>query len=227
MYSCTTQTETNPFLTEFQTEHGVPPFDKIKLEHYEPAFLKGIEEQNANINAIVNNSEAPTFENVIVALDNSSPILDRVSAIFYNMTEAETTDDLKELSIKLAPTLSEHSDNISLNQDLFKKVDAVYQQKDALGLTTEQQRLLEETYKGFVRSGANLSPEKQARLREVNKELSTLGIKFSDNVLNENNAFKLYIDKEENLAGLPDWFRQAPLKSKRRRTRRQMAVHIG
>ena len=209
MYSCTTQTETNPFLTEFQTEHGVPPFDKIKLEHYEPAFLKGIEEQNANINAIVNNSEAPTFENVIVALDNSSPILDRVSAIFYNMTEAETTDDLKELSIKLAPTLSEHSDNISLNQDLFKKVDAVYQQKDALGLTTEQQRLLEETYKGFVRSGANLSPEKQARLREVNKELSTLGIKFSDNVLNENNAFKLYIDKEENLAGLPDWFRQS------------------
>ena len=207
--SCTTQTETNPFLTEFQTEHGVPPFDKIKLEHYEPAFLKGIEEQNANIDAIVNNSEAPTFENVIVALDNSSPILDRVSAIFYNMTEAETTDDLKELSIKLAPTLSEHSDNISLNQDLFKKVDAVYQQKDALGLTTEQQRLLEETYKGFVRSGANLSPEKQARLREVNKELSTLGIKFSDNVLNENNAFKLYIDKEEDLAGLPDWFRQS------------------
>lgn len=209
MYSCATQTETNPFLTEFQTEHGVPPFDKIKLEHYEPAFLKGIEEQNANIDAIVNNSDAPTFENVIVALDNSSPTLDRVSAIFYNMTEAETTDDLKELSIKLAPTLSEHSDNISLNQDLFKKVDAVYQQKDALELTTEQQRLLEETYKGFVRSGANLSPEKQARLREVNKELSTLGIKFSDNVLNENNAFKLYIDKEEDLAGLPDWFRQS------------------
>lgn len=209
MYSCTTQTETNPFLTEFQTEHGVPPFDKIRLEHYEPAFLKGIEEQNANIDAIVDNSEAPTFENVIVALDNSSPTLDRVSAIFYNMTEAETTDDLKELSIKLAPTLSEHSDNISLNQDLFKKVDAVYQQKDALGLTTEQQRLLEETYKGFVRSGANLSPDKQARLREVNKELSTLGIKFSDNVLNENNAFKPYIDKEEDLAGLPDWFRQS------------------
>ncbi len=209
MYSCTTQTETNPFMTEFQTEHGVPPFDKIKLEHYEPAFLKGIEEQKANIVAIVNNSEAPTFENVIVALDNSSPILDRVSAIFYNMTEAETTDDLKELSIKLAPTLSEHSDNISLNQDLFKKVDAVYQQKDALGLTTEQQRLLEKTYKSFVRSGATLSPEKQARLREVNKELSTLGIKFSDNVLNENNAFKLYIDKEEDLAGLPDWFRQS------------------
>lgn len=209
MYSCATQTETNPFLTEFQTEHGVPPFDKIKLEHYEPAFLKGIEEQNANIDAIVNSSEAPTFENVIVAFDNSSPILDRVGAIFYNMTDAEKTDGLNELSIKLAPTLSEHSDNISLNQELFKKVSAVYQQKESLGLTTEQQRLLEETYKDFVRSGANLSPEKQARLREINKQLSTLGLQFSDNVLNENNAFKLYIDKEEDLAGLPDWFRQS------------------
>ena len=209
MYSCATQTETNPFLTEFQTEHGVPPFDKIKLEHYEPAFLKGIEEQNANIDAIVNNSEAPTFENVIVAFDNSSPILDRVSAIFYNMTDAEKTDGLNDLSIKLAPTLSEHSDNISLNQELFKKVSAVYQQKESLGLTTEQQRLLEETYKDFVRSGANLSPEKQARLREINKQLSTLGLKFSDNILNENNAFKLYIDKEEDLAGLPEWFCQS------------------
>lgn len=209
MYSCTTQTETNPFLSEFQTEHGVPPFDKIKLEHYEPAFLKGIEEQNANIDAIVNNSEAPTFENVIVALDNSAPILDRVSAIFYNMTDAEKTPGLNELSIKIAPTLSEHSDNISLNQGLFKKVNAVYQQKESLKLTTEQERLLEETYKDFVRSGANLSPEKQTRLREINKQLSTLGLTFSDNILNENNAFKLYIDKEEDLAGLPEWFRQS------------------
>ena len=209
MYSCTTQTETNPFLSEFQTEHGVPPFDKIKLEHYEPAFLKGIEEQNANIDAIVNNSEAPTFENVIVALDNSAPILDRVSAIFYNMTDAEKTPGLNELSIKIAPTLSEHSDNISLNQELFKKVNAVYQQKESLKLTTEQERLLEETYKDFVRSGANLSPEKQARLREINKQLSTLGLTFSDNILNENNAFKLYIDKEEDLAGLPEWFHQS------------------
>ena len=209
MYSCTTQTETNPFLSEFQTEHGVPPFDKIKLEHYEPAFLKGIEEQNANIDAIVNNSEAPTFENVIVALDNSAPILDRVSAIFYNMTDAEKTPGLNELSIKIAPTLSEHSDNISLNQELFKKVNAAYQQKESLKLTTEQERLLEETYKDFVRSGANLSPEKQARLREINKQLSTLGLTFSDNILNENNAFKLYIDKEEDLAGLPEWFRQS------------------
>ena len=209
MYSCTTKTDNNPFFTEFQTEYGVPAFDKIKLEHYEPAFLKGIEEQNQNIKTIIENPEAPTFENTIVALDNSSPILDRVSAIFFNMTDAETTDELTELSIKMAPVLSEHSDNISLNQELFAKVNNVYQQKNDLHLTTEQERLLDKTYKSFVRSGANLSAEKQARLREVNKELSTLGITFSNNILNENNAFQLFVDKEEDLAGLPEWFRQS------------------
>ena len=207
MYSCATKTDNNPFFTEFQTEYGVPAFDK--LEHYEPAFLKGIEEQNQNIKTIIENPEAPTFENTIVALDNSSPILDRVSAIFFNMTDAETTDELTELSIKMAPVLSEHSDNISLNQELFAKVNNVYQQKNDLHLTTEQERLLDKTYKSFVRSGANLSAEKQARLREVNKELSTLGITFSNNILNENNTFQLFVDKEEDLAGLPEWFRQS------------------
>lgn len=169
MYSCTTKTESNPFFTEFQTEYGVPSFDKIKLEHYEPAFLKGIEEQNQNIEAIIESPEVPTFENTIVALDNSAPILDRVSAIFFNMTDAETTDSLTELSIKLAPVLSEHEDNISLNQTLFKRINDVYQQKDSLNLTIEQQRLLDKTYKSFVRSGANLDTKQQARLREINK----------------------------------------------------------
>lgn len=209
MYSCATKTDNNPFFTEFQTEYGVPSFDKIKLEHYEPAFLKGIEEQNQNIRTIIENQEAPTFENTIVALDNSSPILDRVSAIFFNMTDAETTDALTDLSMKMAPVLSEHSDNISLNQELFTKVNNIYQQKNNLHLTTEQERLLDKTYKSFVRSGANLSAEKQARLREVNKELSTLGITFSNNILNENNAFQLFVDKEEDLAGLPQWLRQS------------------
>ena len=209
MYSCTTKTESNPFFTEFQTEYGVPSFDKIKLEHYEPAFLKGIEEQNQNIEAIIESPEVPTFENTIVALDNSAPILDRVSAIFFNMTDAETTDSLTELSIKLAPVLSEHEDNISLNQTLFKRINDVYQQKDSLNLTIEQQRLLDKTYKSFVRSGANLDTKQQARLREINKELSTLGITFSNNVLNENNAFQLFVDKQEDLAGLPEWFCQS------------------
>lgn len=209
MYSCTTQTETNPFLTEFQTPYGVPPFDQIKLEHYEPAFMKGIDEQNANIQAITSNAGAPTFDNVIVAFDNSSPILDRVGGVFYNLTEAETTDELTALSMKLAPVMSEHNDNILLNEALFAKIKAVYQQKDSLQLTTEQRRLLEKTYKSFVRSGANLPADKQARLREINKQLSTLGIRFDKNILNENNEFKLFVDKEEDLAGLPEWFRQS------------------
>lgn len=209
MYSCTTQTETNPFLTEFQTPYGVPPFDQIKLEHYEPAFMKGIDEQKANIQAITSNAEAPTFDNVIVAFDNSSPILDRVGGVFYNLTEAETTDKLTALSMKLAPVMSEHNDNILLNEALFAKIKDVYQQKDSLQLTTEQRRLLEKTYKSFVRSGANLPADKQARLREINKQLSTLGIRFDKNILNENNEFKLFVDKEEDLAGLPEWFRQS------------------
>ena len=209
MYSCATKTESNPFFTEFQTEYGVPPFDKIKPEHYEPAFLKGIEEQNRNIEAIIENTEVATFENTIVALDNSAPILDRVNGVFFNLTEAETTDALTELSMKMAPVLSEHDDNISLNEQLYKRVNDVYRQKDSLNLSTEQQRLLDKTYKRFVRSGAGLSAEKQARLREINKELSTLGIAFSNNVLNENNTFKLFVDKEEDLAGLPEWFRQS------------------
>ena len=209
IYSCATQTESNPFLSEFKTEYGVPPFNEIKIEHYEPAFMKGIEEQNQLIEAIINNPEKATFDNTIAALDNSSPILDRVGGVFFNLTEAETTDELTALSMKLAPVLSEHGDNITLNEKLFKRVNEVYQQKDSLNLTTEQKRLLEDTYKGFVRSGANLSAEKQARLREINKELSMLEISFSNNVLNENNAFQLFVDKEEDLAGLPDWFRQS------------------
>lgn len=209
MYSCATQTESNPFFSEFQTPDGVPPFDQIKLEHYEPAFRKGMEEQNKLIQAIVDSKEEPNFENVIVAFDNSSPILDRVGSVFYNLTEAETTDELTALSMKLAPVLSEHGDNISLNHDLFLKIKAVYDKKDALGLNTEQNRLLEKIYKDFVRSGANLPADKQARLRDINKQLSTLGITFSNNILNENNEFKLFVDKKEDLAGLPDWFCQS------------------
>ena len=209
MYSCATQTESNPFFSEFQTPDGVPPFDQIKLEHYEPAFRKGMEEQNKLIQAIVDSKEEPNFENVIVAFDNSSPILDRVGGVFYNLTEAETTDELTALSMKLAPVLSEHGDNISLNHDLFLKIKAIYDKKDALGLNTEQNRLLEKIYKDFVRSGANLPADKQARLRDINKQLSTLGITFSNNILNENNEFKLFVDKKEDLAGLPDWFCQS------------------
>ncbi|MDR0745904.1 MAG: M3 family metallopeptidase [Mediterranea sp.] len=207
IYSCTPKADQNPFFTEFQTEYGAPPFDQIKLEHYEPAFKKGMEEQMANIDAIVNNRETPAFENTIVALDQSSPMLHRVSGVFFNLTEAETTQKLTNLSMVIAPVLSEHNDNIYLNKELFAKVDAVNEQKDRLNLTTEQKRLLEETYKEFVRSGANLGDAEQERLRVINAELSTLALTFSNNILNENNDFKLFVDKEEDLVGLPGWFK--------------------
>lgn len=207
-YSCATKTETNPFLSEFTNEYGAPPFDKIKMEHYEPAFLKGIEEQNKDIEAIINNTETPTFENTIVALDNSGEILSRVGGVFFNMTEAEANDSITELSMKIAPMLSEHSDNIYLNQDLFKKVNAVYAQKESLNLTSEQSRLLDKYYKAFVRSGAALDADKQQQLREINKQLATLELDFSNHVLNENNAYQLVIDNENDLSGLPDWVKQ-------------------
>ena len=199
-----TETE-NPFLTEFQTPYGTPDFQKIKVEHYEPAFLKGIEQQNKEIKAIVENPDAPTFENTIEALDNSGEILARVLGVFFALTEADTNDELMGLEEKVAPMLSEHSDNIYLNQELYKRVAELHAQEEAgsLKLTTEQHFLLDKNYKSFVRSGAALDAASQERLRQINKELSVLTISFSNHVLAENNAFELWIENESDLQGLP------------------------
>ena len=196
----------NPFLSEFETPYGTPDFDRIKVEHYEPAFLKGIEQQNEEIKAIVENPEEPSFENTIVALDNSGEILARVSGVFFALTEADTNDEMMALEAKIAPMLSEHSDNIFLNQDLYKRVAAVHAQEEAgkIQLTTEQHDLLDKYYKEFVRSGAGLDAQKQERLREINKQLSTLTIEFGNHVLADNNDYLLVVDKKEDLAGLPD-----------------------
>lgn len=196
----------NPFLTEFETPYGTPDFNRIKVEHYEPAFLKGIEQQNQEIKAIVENPEEATFENTIVALDNSGEILARVSGVFFALTEADTNDELMALEGKIAPMLSEHSDNIFLNQDLYKRVAAVHAQEEAgkITLTTEQHYLLDKYYKEFIRSGAGLDAQKQERLREINKQLSTLTIEFGNHVLADNNDYLLVVDKKEDLAGLPE-----------------------
>ncbi|MDM8257497.1 M3 family metallopeptidase [Phocaeicola barnesiae] len=196
----------NPFFSEFQSPYGSPDFDRIQLADYEPAFLKGIEQQNQEIKAIVENPEAPTFENTIVALDNSGEILNRLSGVFFALTSADTNDELMALESKIAPMLSEHSDNIYLNEALYQRVAKVCEQEKsgAIQLTTEQHYLLEKYRKAFERSGAALDKEKQARLREINKELSTLTIEFSNHVLADNNAFKLVVDKQEDLAGLPE-----------------------
>lgn len=196
----------NPFLSEFETPYGTPDFNRIKVEHYEPAFLKGIEQQNEEIKAIVENPDEPSFENTIVALDNSGEILARVSGVFFALTEADTNDEMMALEAKIAPMLSEHSDNIFLNQELYKRVAAVHAQEEAgkIQLTTEQHYLLDKYYKEFVRSGAGLDAQKQERLREINKQLSTLTIEFGNHVLADNNDYLLVVDKKEDLAGLPD-----------------------
>lgn len=194
----------NPFFTEYATPFGVPPFDEIKLEHYKPAFLKGMEEHAKEIDAIVNARSMPDFENTIVALDQSGQLLRRVSAVFYGLNSANTSDEMQVLSKELSPLLSKHSDDISLNPRLFERVKQVYDNKEKFNLDKEQTKLLEETYQDFVRGGANLDSAKQAKLRQLNSEIAMLQLTFGQNMLKETNAFQLVIDKKEDLAGLPE-----------------------
>ncbi|MDL2305401.1 M3 family metallopeptidase [Bacteroides sp. OttesenSCG-928-D19] len=195
-------TDANPFFAEYQTPFEVPPFDLIKAEHFKPAFLQGMEEEMAEINAICNNPEAPTFENTIVAMDQSGSLLRKVRTVFSGLSGANTTDEIDALSREMSPLFSKHSDDIRLNPALFKRVKTLYEQKETLGLNKEQLKLLEETYKGFVRGGANLPEDKQQVLRKLNSELSTLQITFSQNMRKETNDYQLVIEDEKDLAGL-------------------------
>ncbi len=192
------------FFSEFDTQFGMPPFDKIQFEDYKPAFLKGMEIQAQEIDSIVNNPEAPTFENTIVALDNSGEILTRVSRVFYGLKGAETNDEIQKLAEELSPLLSEHSDNINLNEKLFARIKTLHDSVANLNLNTEQARLLDNYYKGFVRSGIMLDDSLKARLREINKEMSALTLKFGNNLLKETNDYKLVITDQKDLAGLPE-----------------------
>lgn len=198
----------NPLIAEWNTPFEVPPFDKIKNDDFKPAILEGIKDHEKDIKTIVDAKDAPSFENIIVALDNSGEVLGKVTTVLFNLTSANTNDTLQKLAQEMAPTLSEHNDNIYLNDALFKKVKAVYDQyqvakPETMKLTTEQQMLLNETYKRFVRSGANLSKENKEQLKKFNSELSVLALKYGDNLLNETNNYELVIDNKANLAGLP------------------------
>ena len=193
----------NPFLSDFSTPFGVPAFDEIKPEHYMPAFELGMEQQKAEIEAIVNNNEPATFENTIVALDQSGALLNKVSYVFFAQNSACTDSAMQAISRELSPKLSKHSDDINLNPALFAKVKEVYETADTAALTKEQKKLLQETYKGFVRSGANLDSLGQAKLRELNSEIAMLQLTFGQNMLAETNAFQLFIEEEKDLAGLP------------------------
>lgn len=193
----------NPFFSPYNTPFGVPAFDKIKPEHFEPAIDEGMKQQDAEIVAIVGKTQAPTFANTIEALEASGDLLRRVNTVFANLNSANTSDELQKIAQTVAPKLSKHSDDISLNPALFARVKAVYEQRNKLKLMVDQQRLLEKTYKDFVRGGAALSADKQERLRKINGELSLLTLKFGQNLLAENNAYVLVIDNASDLSGLP------------------------
>ena len=193
----------NPFFEEWKTPFGVPPFDQIKDEHFMPALKKGMETEIKEIDAIANNTEAPTFENTLVAMEKTGELLKKVSRVFFHLNGADTSDTRRAIANEVTPLLSKHSNSISLNEKLFQRVKAVHEHKDKLNLNLEQKKLLEETYKAFVRSGANLKPEEKEKVKKINEELSVLGLKFRNNLLAETNGFKMYIEKEEDLAGLP------------------------
>jgi peptidyl-dipeptidase Dcp len=193
----------NPFFSDFATPFGVPPFDLIKPEHYVPAFERGMAEQKKEIAAITANPGPPTFANTVEALERTGVLLNKVAGVFNNMTSSNTNDALQEIDKQMAPRLAQHGDDIAMDAALFARVKSVYDGRDRLTLSPEESRLLEETYKDFVRGGAGLPPDKQARLRQVNEELSVLSVKFGENVLKENNAFELVIDSEADLTGLP------------------------
>ena len=196
-------TETqNPFLTAYHTPHETVPFHLIRLEHYEPAILKGMEEQNREIETIVNNPEEPTFQNTIVALERSGDLLNRVSTVFGNLLSAETNDEMDALAEKVMPMLTEHSNNITLNEALFARIHKVYV-SDHSTLSVEENRLLENTYQSFIRSGANLAEKDKETFRQISASLSLNSLKFSQNLLKENNSYELVLT-EEQLTGLPN-----------------------
>ena len=204
--------EMNPFLKEYDTPYQIPPFEKIEFSHYEPAFEVGMKQHLSDIDSIAANKEQPTFENTIAELERSGKTLDKVSSVFFNLLGSNTSDEMDALAVKISPILSSHNDSILLNTDLFNRIKTLHEQKESLGLTTEQARLLDETYKRFVRSGANLSNSEMKRLIDINSSLSTLSVKFHQNVLKETNGFSLVIENEDELEGLPEEeIRQAAL----------------
>lgn len=195
---------TNPFFNDYNTPFNVPPFDKIDTSDYIPAFEKGIIDQQAEIDAIVNNTEAPNFENTILAYDKSGSLLSRVSRVFGTINGANTNPALQAINRKIAPKTTKHRDNISLNDKLFQRIKTVYENRETSNLGADQKRVVEKYYEDFTRNGSNLNDADKQKLRDLNQKLSALSIKFSENLLAEtNDNFKLIIDKPEELSGLP------------------------
>ena len=193
----------NPLLEEWDTPFGIPPFEEVQIDDYKPAVLAAIEEHNREIDAIVNNPAAPDFENTIVALDNAGGLFSRVYSVFGSETSINSTPELMAIETELAPVVSAHFNDISLNEKLYERVKAVYDNRENLGLEPDQMRLLTETYKGYERAGATLPADKKEELKKINSRISELQLKFEQNVLKETAAFTLVVDDEADLAGLP------------------------
>jgi peptidyl-dipeptidase Dcp len=196
--------ETNPLLAEWTTPFGVPPFDRIEPEHFPPAFAKALAEHGAEIAAIASRKDPPTFANTVEALDRSGGRLAQVSAVFNNLSSAETSPALQAIAREIAPKLAAHRDDIALNPALFRRVDALWEARASLELDPDQARLLEDRHKDFVRGGVRLDPAGQARLRAINAELASLSVRFGENLLEETNRYRMVVDRAEDLAGLPD-----------------------
>lgn len=194
----------NPFLDKYNTLHSTAPFEKIKTEHFESAIQEGIKQHIAEVEAICDNTEIPTFQNTIIVLDRSGNLLERVASIFNNLLSAETNDGLQDLAQKIMPMLSEHANNINLNENLFKRVEAVYEQKDQLNLNKEDEMLLQQTYNEFVRKGAKLEGKDKEQYRTLTSELSKLTLQFSQNNLKEVNNYELLLANKDQLSGLPE-----------------------
>ena len=202
----------NPFLNDYETPFKIPPFEEIEFAHYEPAFDIGMREHLKEIEEIANNQQEPTFENTIEAMERSGETLDKVANVFFNLLGSNTNDDMDALAMKISPKLSAHNDSILLNKELFKRIKELFDNKGSFNLTTEQNRLLEETYKRFIRSGANLDNQSMERLTQINSSLSSLSVQFDQNVLKETNSYSMVIENEEDLDGLPaEEIRQASL----------------
>ena len=194
----------NPLLEKFNTKYTSSPFEEIKEEHYLPAFQELVKTSEKEIDDITNNPEAPTFENTIEAMAFSGEQLDRASNIFFNLNSAETNDEIQKIAQEVSPLLTEFSSKISQNEKLFERIKSVYDQKDSLSLNEEQQTLLNETYKGFVRSGALLSEEDKKKLEKINMDLSIKSLQFGQNALASTNAYFKHITDKEELKGIPE-----------------------
>lgn len=209
IFTLNMNTNTNPLLANFETFQDTAPFSLIKEAHYESAFEKAIEEARKEINAITENSAQPNFENTIEALDASGELLGRISSIFFNLNSAETNDEIQRIAREVSPKLSEFGNDVTLNEELFARVKAVYENRATLDLTEEQKTLLEKQYKRFSRNGANLNEDKKKRLREIDSELSQLTLAFGENVLAATNAYELHLEDDSRLSGLPESAKEA------------------